>query len=203
MFWVVAAGFCCALAIWFLRPHPTLESVGRRAIECTVKGDGNCLYELTTASERDAYNLTPEKMNRFVQYFVSPHMKVARLGGYSTQGSPNVSGNLGVYQEAFFTNGRKLSLGSYVITTDDGPKCPNIVTTLWLTVADLRRKDSRPLRGADRIRWLREVAIADESRLRELGIDGFYEDTERGLILWDDWIAECEGRIKRLSKTSQ
>jgi len=201
--WVITFVVTAAVLVLVLRPKPTLESVGRRAIDCTISGDPSCLFALTTEEERAAYGLTPRKLEALWATMIKPHLRVVKRGDYSRMGSPSVSGNLGLRQEVLLDSGRRTSLGSYVQMTDAGPKCPNLVTSLWLASVDLRRKGVGFPRGAERIQWLRDMAVQDKAAMEHLGLPGFYESTERGLVPWDKWIQECDSRIERLQASDR
>ncbi|MCC6403843.1 MAG: hypothetical protein IT207_07515 [Fimbriimonadaceae bacterium] len=201
--WVVSFVVAFAVLGVVLRPRATLESVGRRAIDCTISGDPDCLFALTTDEERAAYGLTPRKLEGLWATMIKPHLRVVKRGEYSRMGSPRVSGNLGLRQEVLLDSGRRTSLSSYVQMTDSGPKCPNLVTSLWLASVDLRRNGVGFLRGAERIQWLRDMAIKDKAAMEHLGLPGFYESSERGLVLWDTWIQECDSRIERLQASAR
>lgn len=193
---VGSAAAATVVASWLSRP--TLASTGRLALDCIASGDGQCLYNLTTGDERQAYGLTPAKVGRLLHEYVLPAARPVKRTSATFDGLPKDS-KLIAEQQWTASSGKEQGMGVFVSMTDDGIKCPYLIGGLLLSVAVYERHvPSTGTKPLDKLLAWRDGAVQDKAQLEQLGFAGLYRDEEEGLIKWDDWIANCNERIEKL-----
>ncbi len=200
---IFAVAAALLVAVWRVVSRPSLESTGRRALDCLAAGDAACLYNLTTADERAAYALSPDKLDRLLKEYVLPTSRPVERSGVTFDGLAN-SASLICREEWLGKSGKRQGVGVFVAKTDEGIKCPYLVGGLLLATAVYERSEpTSGVKAMDKLLAWRDAAVRDKSKLEGLGVDGIYRSSDEGLIRWDDWIANCNSRIEGLrSKVS-
>lgn len=178
---------------------PEAERAAVRALECTVRGDADGLFDLATPDERTAYHLDREGFRRLWREYVSPAFGSLRPTG-ETQFDRNPAQQTCVVSREFVGGqGQSVAIGFIGAKTDEGGRAPGLITSLLLSAGQARHAGALLTHGPERKLevWARQ-AKEDAEALTALGIAGIYRTPSEGLVSWSAWLAHCEARLEQI-----
>ncbi|MBS1723915.1 MAG: hypothetical protein JSS66_13285 [Armatimonadetes bacterium] len=198
----MAALAICALVLgWIYLPRltaPSVEATARRALDCSIRADADCVFDLAMDDERAAYSLTRESNRDLFEALIKPVMNVGSQGPAEC----TVNHDQAICtSEVTLKDGRKMTFQGIAMKTPVGPRSQAIVGTCMLMAA--AAKYPMPAYASLNQRkiyaWT-SLCEKDGPSLDRIGIKGFYKSPKTGLIPWTRWRAELEQKSQQIVK---
>lgn len=190
-----AFGFACLVIIvasFFIWSRPSLERVAKRGVDCVIRGDGDCVYELTPRAEREAYGMPRQAYSRVLKEIVLPHIRSA---GRQTEMTIGDNGVALATHEINTPEGRMWSVGAGATNTDEGIKSPSLLTMAVMSAC--MSENQGGIAGVAKARSQIVFIQKNRAKLEEIGMKGVYRNPDEGLWTWDKWLEHCEETLAR------
>lgn len=201
----ILAAAAGAVAYVKLFRSPSLADLAKQVVECKYSADAKCLDEFVTSRERTVYGLSPSGFEKLVNDYYRPEVTGRRrLGGIETSFEPSMD-----RADAKLTYvgpaGSAQTISAFVVKTAEGPKCPNLIATLFLEAGRFRNLEtgSRPLKVRN-MEALARAAKQDAKLLESYGMSGLWiKDREgEGFRTWAELEASFSERAKLLAESA-
>lgn len=184
-----------------LRKEEDLESVGRRAVDCAIQSDADCLFPLVMEPERAALRLDRRSFRAFLEGWFRDRFQVASSEPYGYQGASKELGKVSVSRKVRFEDGSSGAIDLTVVDTDSGPRIPGLVTQLWMAAILYPAKAAgKAVHGPHRYSVLKNAAEQEGGRLAGLGLKGLVLSDSESALTWDQLSARFDEKAKELQK---
>ncbi|MFN8138409.1 MAG: hypothetical protein U0R49_01275 [Fimbriimonadales bacterium] len=204
--WVAALIVMGAISFLTYRAWPKQSLIGAATSygNAIIEGDPRTVFRYESDQERDTLQLTEEKFVRFWERLVQPRLnKLTPVREFEKEELNTNTTGVGLVN---FTDesGAKYMVQSWVdLDNKNDPRgfvFQAMISQVWI-VDYMRANGIRSLDdlGSDGVlRAMLQGARADAATLREIGIEGFASQTEKGKIrTWDEYILWCEQGIAK------
>ncbi|HWP30981.1 MAG TPA: hypothetical protein VNK96_04530 [Fimbriimonadales bacterium] len=194
----------------------TLDQAARRVLQAMQNFDAGTLMSYVSDEEKELANLSEDKLQRFFDEFVKPHLKGFRPVGQVEVLTFTIQGGLNMTQKYQHPDGRTTYLNSFVMITEKGIKTLNLTRFLYLWALFTEWPAGKPYpRGQEKMQFYADTTLKYKERLEKTGLRGIVEvegkDLTRKFYTWDELaqmylalkkeIAESSGRRKREEAT--
>lgn len=199
---LIIGGITVGLALgvaWWLYANPSLATASRRTLLCMANANAGCLYRVVPIEERNALGLTEEKLERLLNDYVEPNLRIKKVYEIEVTSDP-ASGRATATGNWVLSSGQELPMSVSLYEGDDGYESPGLVTTLIALVAIVKFGDvGEEAGGIQKLMAWHEQARTDGPILKEMGIPGVYRRREEGLMTWTQWADYLEARLVQSS----
>ena len=184
---LLMVGLVAFLMTQLLRAPQDPAKVATAALDCTLEGDYECLWEHIPQTERDIYGINREQFIRIMSEYVEPTLGKVKVVSRHT--NMRGTGQATAEVEFILDNGQTRRFSVHTAKSPQGVITINLLASLVLGVQFLEAPETP---GTNKIQtWLTRVR-QDRARLTQLGLKGVYRGPERGFETWDDWTARLE-----------
>ncbi len=173
----------------------TLEMQARTVLDCEMEANAPCIQSYLLNDEAKGYSISDGMLSRLLSDYVNPaYSDVSGARSEDMQPLRDQGEFTAIYMWNSANGNEPKRRSVTLAATPEGAKCPGLVREMITEVlfAKYRRKDDDGI-YTTLIRGIHN----DAARLTSLGVMGFYDDTSKRVLAWDQLAKNWQTKLDR------